>query len=76
MIDDLDRRCLDLAARTYVHAGAREQAILEETGLSPTRFWQRVNGLLDQPAAYEYAPVVVSRLARQRRARQRSRAAR
>ena len=78
MLTDADRTILDLAARepAYVHPGAFEQAVVEATGLSVTRFWQRVNTLLDDPAAWDYAPVTLARLSRQRQARQRSRAAR
>jgi hypothetical protein len=67
---------LDLAARHYAYAGARDQAILDEAGMSPTRFWQRVNVLIDDPATCQAHPVVTARLRRQRQARQRSRAAR
>lgn len=66
---------LDIAARHYVYAGARDQAILEETGLSPTRFWQRVNVLIDDPATCQAHPVVTGRLRRQRAARMRGRRA-
>lgn len=78
LLTDRDRALLDLAGREpgYALVGAFEQAVLEETGLSPTRFWQRINALLDEPAAWEYAPVVCGRLARLRRARRRSRATR
>ena len=78
MLTDADRTILDLAARepAYVHPGAFEQAVIEATGRSVTRFWQRVNVLLDDPAAWDYAPVTLARLSRQRQARQRSRAAR
>lgn len=77
-LTDADRTILDLAARepAYVHPGAFEQEIVEATGRSVTRFWQRVNVLLDDPAAWDYAPVTLARLSRQRQARQRSRAAR
>ena len=77
-LTDADRTILDLAGRepAYAHRGAFEQAVVESTGLSVTRFWQRVNMLLDDPAAWDYAPVTLARLARQRQARQRSRSAR
>lgn len=73
---DLDALFLDIATRHYAHAGARDQAIVEETGLSVTRFWQAVNRLIDDPAILAARPVEVSRLRRLRASRQRSRASR
>lgn len=73
---DLDALFLDIATRHYAHAGARDQAIVEETGLSVTRFWQAVNQLIDDPTVISADPVHVGRLRRLRASRQRSRRAR
>lgn len=64
---------LALAARQYRHAGSRERAARAELGLSPTRFYQVLNALLDDPAALAHDPVLVNRL---RRLRERHAAAR
>lgn len=73
-LTDHDRQLLDFAALTWRTAGAREAAIRERFDLSATRYAQRVNALIDDPAALAYAPVTVNRLRRlrDRRARARS----
>ena len=59
--------------RWWRHAGAKEQAIRDTFGLSPTRYYQLLNGLLDHPGALAYDPVLVNRLRRLRASRARSR---
>jgi uncharacterized protein DUF3263 len=71
-LSDRDRAVLDFAGRTYLYRGAQEQAILDEFNLSPARFWQIVNRLVDTEAAIAYAPVTC-RLYRERRQAQRDR---
>ena len=58
------------------HAGAKEQAIRELFDLSPTRYYQVLNSLLDSPAALAHDPMLVKRLRRLRAQRQRVRSAR
>ncbi|QAY05776.1 hypothetical protein SEA_VASANTI_38 [Gordonia phage Vasanti] len=74
MTDD-DRRVLDFAALRWNHSGNQADAIHAEFDVSVTRFWQRVNTLLDDPEALAYAPQLVNRLRRIRstRAQRRSR---
>jgi hypothetical protein len=55
------------------HAGAKEQAIRDLFGISPTRYYQSLNALLDHPAALSHEPALVKRLRRLRATRQRSR---
>ncbi|UVF60546.1 helix-turn-helix DNA binding domain protein [Gordonia phage PCoral7] len=61
-----DRRILDFAALRWNHSGNQADAVRTEFGMSVTRFWQRVNNLLDDPAALEHAPALVNRLRRLR----------
>lgn len=70
---ETDRAILALEGRLWVHRGAKEQAIWSELGLRPTRYYQRLNALLEDPAACEAYPVLTSRLRRQRAARSRLR---
>ncbi|QAU07196.1 DUF3263 domain-containing protein [Gordonia phage Asapag] len=65
MTDD-DRRMLDLAGQRWNYAGSLEQMVRDEFGISLTRFWQRVNALIDTEEALAYSPVVVNRLRRLR----------
>jgi hypothetical protein len=55
------------------HAGAKEQAIRDTFDLSATRYYQLLNGLLDNPAALAHDPVLVRRLRRLRVTRTRTR---
>ncbi len=57
-------------------AGAKEQAIRLQFGLSATRYYQVLNALIDRPEALAHDPMVVKRLRRLRAARQRARSAR
>ncbi|AMS02782.1 DUF3263 domain-containing protein [Gordonia phage Yeezy] len=74
MTDD-DRRILDFAALRWNHSGNQADAIRAEFDMTVTRFWQRVNALLDDPEALAYSPQLVNRLRRIRstRAQRRSR---
>lgn len=68
-----ERAELRLEARPWAHAGAKEQAIVESTGLSPTRHYQLVNRLVDDRRAWEEQPVLMARLERLRTSRARGR---
>ncbi|MFG2078244.1 Protein of unknown function [Nonomuraea maritima] len=57
-------------------AGAKEQAIKETFGISATRYYQLLGGLIDRPEALQHDPMLVKRLRRLRATRQRDRAAR
>src|SRR5262245_10528533 len=50
-------------------AGAKEQAIREQFEMSPTRYYQTLNALLDSRAALEHDPALVNRLRRLRTVR-------
>jgi hypothetical protein len=64
---------LAFESRWWKHAGAKEQAIRDTFGLSSTRYYQLLNGLLDNPLALEHDPVLVGRLRRLRSTRARTR---
>lgn len=67
-----DRAVLELEAQTWRFAGAKEAAVRERLGLTPTRYYQRLRALLDDPEALARDPMTVNRLrarlAAQRRA--------
>ncbi len=56
--------------------GAKETAIRDRFGLAPTRYYQVLNALVDQPAALEADPLLVRRLRRLRAARGQRRSSR
>ncbi|MFE6849509.1 DUF3263 domain-containing protein, partial [Streptomyces sp. NPDC057674] len=53
--------------------GAKERAVRETLGLSPTRYYQLLNALLDDPRALAHDPVTVNRLRRVREEKRRRR---
>jgi hypothetical protein len=64
-----ERAMLDLEGRWWRDPLAKEQAIREVFGWSPTHYYHRLNELLDDPAAWAADPLVVKRLRRRRAAR-------
>jgi len=75
-LEERAKRILDFERDWWKYAGAKEQAIRERFDLSPTRYYQLLNRLIDDEAAVTYDPMLVKRLRRLRSARQRQRAAR
>ncbi|MBA0053898.1 DUF3263 domain-containing protein [Streptomyces sp. AJS327] len=72
VLTERDKAVLALAQRSWASPGTRERAIRERLGMSPARYFQLLNALLDDPAALEHAPMTVHRLRRlraERRAR-------
>lgn len=64
MLADLDIAILQLESRHYRRAGAKQQAIHDELGLTSTAYTQRLNRLLDDPDALLVAPQLINRLRR------------
>jgi hypothetical protein len=75
-LEERAKRILDFERDWWKYAGAKEQAIRERFDLSPTRYYQLLNRVIDDEAAVTYDPMLVKRLRRLRSARQRQRAAR
>ena len=75
-LSERDQNVLAFERQWWKYAGAKEQAIRELFDLSPTRYYQVLNALLDDPAALAHDPMLVKRLRRMRSERQRSRTAR
>lgn len=68
-LTDSDRAILEFEAsapRGHRNIGAKEEAIQATFGISPVRYYQKLNLLLDSPAALEQAPQLVRRLQRVR----------
>lgn len=68
-LDRRERDILALERRGFAGPGAKERAIREELGLSPVRYYQLLNALLDDTRALAHDPVTVNRLRRVREAR-------
>lgn len=75
-LNERDEAMLDFEHRWWRHAGAKEEAIRVQFGLSASRYYQLLNALIDSPAAIVYDPMLVRRLQRVRDARTSARSAR
>src|SRR3954451_10364588 len=75
-LDRREREILAFESQWWKYAGAKEQAVRELFDMSPTRYYQVLNALMDKPEAMPAAPLLIKRLRRLRSGRQRSRAAR
>lgn len=64
-----DRALLALERRPWAGPGAKERAIREELGISPVRYYQLLNALIDDERALREDPVTVNRLRRVRDAK-------
>ncbi|TNM64358.1 DUF3263 domain-containing protein [Streptomyces sp. NP160] len=65
-LSQLDLAVLAVERRTFRRRGEKEQAVRDELDLSATRYYQRLNALLDDPEALAADPVLVGRLRRLR----------
>nr|WP_303645315.1 DUF3263 domain-containing protein [Pseudofrankia inefficax] len=68
-MSDRDARVLRFERRTWRYPAAKDEAIRTEFGLSPARYYQLLNALIESPAALAAEPVLVGRLSRLRAAR-------
>ncbi|MFD8809405.1 DUF3263 domain-containing protein [Streptomyces sp. NPDC059597] len=64
-----EQAILALERRGFAGPGAKERAIREQLGLTPVRYYQLLNALLDDERALAHDPVTVNRLRRVREAR-------
>jgi hypothetical protein len=65
-LSEEDEAVLAVERRGWPNPGAKERAIRERLGMSPTRYYQVLNALLDDPRALARDPVTVNRLRRRR----------
>ncbi|WP_405856117.1 DUF3263 domain-containing protein [Streptomyces sp. NBC_00090] len=72
-LGERERALLAVERRSWPGPGAKERAVREGLGLSPTRYYQLLNALLDDPRALEHDPVTVNRLRRVRAGKQQRR---
>ena len=68
-LSDRDARLLEFEKRAPRSVGAKEEAIKAEFGISPVRYYQRLNVLIDVPAAMREHPHLTARLRRMRNRR-------
>ena len=74
-LSDLDAAILDFEETAPRSIGRKEEAIRAQLDISPVRYHQRLNLLLDAPAAAQSQPLLVTRLRRLREEREDTRRA-
>lgn len=75
-LSERDERILSFERQWWKHAGAKEEAIRLEFGLSAARYYQVLNAVLEKPGAIAFDPMLVKRLHRIRDTRTEARSAR
>ncbi|MFM2103546.1 MAG: hypothetical protein RL740_633 [Actinomycetota bacterium] len=68
-LSDLEIKILDFERSWWRYAGAKESAIKELFDLTPARYYQLLNDLIDRDEALAASPILVKRLRRLREAR-------
>jgi hypothetical protein len=72
-LTDRDRQMLRFEGQWWKYQGAKDEAIRELFGMSPTRYYQIVNALILRDEALVAEPMIVKRLRRLRADRARGR---
>jgi len=75
-LTDRDRAILALEAAWPRHGGAKEETIRRTLGMSPARYYQLLDRLVDTEQALQYDPMLIRRLRRLRERRTDQRVAR
>ena len=73
-LSTLEAAVLEFERRWYTYGGAKDHAIRERFDMSAAAYFQVLNSLLENPAAYVADPILIKRLRRIRDSRQRHRA--
>ena len=68
-LTETEVKMLAFERQWWKYAGAKEQAILDATGLSAPKYYAALNALLDDPEALAADPLTVRRLRRIRERR-------
>lgn len=68
-MNELQAKILTFEKRWYKAQSAKEADVTDEFGLSPVRYYQLLDRLLDDPEALAAEPILVKRLRRIRSSR-------
>jgi hypothetical protein len=74
-LDERERAILDFEREAWRLQFAKERAIREVLGISPTRYHQLLHRIIDRPEALAYDPMLIRRLRRLRELRRKRRTA-
>lgn len=62
MLSEQDKAVLDFERSAWLIPGPKSEAIQEQLAMSPTKYYQMLRSLADDPQASEYDPMTVRRL--------------
>lgn len=65
-MSDLQKQVLELESQEWATPGQKNRFMRRELGLTPTRYYQELNQLLDDSRAEAHNPLLVRRLRRER----------
>lgn len=69
LLSEQDRTILATERQWWRYAGSKEQHIRDTFDMTATAYYQRLNELLEDPAAWAWDPLLVKRLRRVREGR-------
>lgn len=75
-LTEREQAVLDFERDWSAHVGRKGAAIRDRFSITPARYYQLLNRLLDKPAAATYDPLTVKRVRRRQDERDRRRASR
>ncbi len=62
MLSEQDKAVLDFERSAWLIPGPKSEAIQEQLAMSPTKYYQMLRSLAEDPHASEYDPMTVRRL--------------
>jgi Protein of unknown function (DUF3263) len=75
-LTEREMRILAFERSWWQSPGAKDREILDAFGITPTRYYQLLNKLIDRPEAAQFDPALVARLRTRRAERNRLRSGR
>lgn len=66
MLNEVEIAMLEFERRWWRNPSSKAQAIRDEFGMAPIRYYQLLNQLISRPEALEHDPVLVNTLLRRR----------
>lgn len=66
VLSERERAMLDFERRWWTQSSNKAERIRQEFEVSPVRYFQQLNALIERPEALEYDPVTVRSLLRRR----------
>lgn len=62
MLSDRDRTILEIEGKAWKYQAVKEQVIVDQLGMTPTRYYQALLALVEAPEAWELAPSTMKRV--------------